>query len=147
MDPVDESDPDPWRACAVRETAEETAVVLRPDDLLAWADWTTPEFEPRRYETRFYVAVLPVEQEASDVSGETDSAGWMSPSAALAAGVAGDLALMPPTQSILLELAELGSVAAVLAAAADRTIVSILPEPVRDADGWRFRYPAVDGPS
>ena len=53
---------------------------------------------------------------------------------------------MPPTQSILMEMAELGSVAAVLAAAADRTIVPILPEPVHDAVGWRFQYPAVDGP-
>ena len=63
----------------------------------------------------------PPDQEASDVSGETDSAGWMSPSAALAASAAGALALMPPTQSILMEMAELGSVAAVVAAAADRT--------------------------
>ena len=51
---------------------------------------------------------------------------------------------MPPTQSILMELAELGSIAAVADAATGRVIVPILPEPVRDAEGWRFRYPGAE---
>ncbi len=144
MEPADDSAGDPWRACGVRETAEETGVVLHPEDLLAWAAWTTPAFEARRYETRFYVAALPAGQQAADVSGETDRAEWTAPAAALAAAAEGALALMPPTQSILMELAALGSIAAVSAAAVDRVIVSILPEPVCDADGWRFRYPSAD---
>lgn len=142
MDPADRSAADPWRACAVRETTEETGVVLAPEELLAWAAWTTPAFEPRRYETRFYVAALPAGQEAADVSGETDSAEWTAPAEALAAAARGELALMPPTQSILLELVELGSLAAVRAAAEDRRIVPVLPELVRGPEGWRFHYPA-----
>lgn len=144
MDPADQESDDPWRACGVREATEETGVVLDPADLLAWAEWTTPAFEARRYETRFYVAALPSGQEAGDVSGETDSADWMTPAAALGAADRGELALMPPTQSILMELADLGSIAAVTAAAVGRIIVPIVPEPVRHEDGWRFRYPAVE---
>ncbi len=147
MDPVDRAAADPWRACAVRETAEETGVRLDPDRLLPWAEWTTPAIEPRRYETRFYVAALPPGGEAADVSGETDTADWASPADALAAAAAGSLALMPPTFSILLELAELGSVSAVAEAAAGRVVVPILPEIVRDRDGWCFRYPAVEDPA
>ena len=140
MDPGDEL-PDPWRACAVRETAEETGVRLDPDGLAPWAEWTTPVFEPRRYETRFYVAALPPGQQAADVSGETDTAAWTSPTVALAAADRGTLGLMPPTRSILLELADLGTLDAVLAAAEDRVIVPVQPEAVQTSAGWRFRYP------
>lgn len=144
MDPVDRAVADPWRACAVRETREETGVELTPGKLMPWAEWTTPEFEPRRYETRFYVAALPEGQEAVDVSGETDRADWVTPAEALVGAGAGTLALMPPTQSILLELADLGSLAAVIVAAQGRTVVSILPELVRHGDGWRFVYPTAE---
>ena len=34
-------------------------LVLRADLLGAWAHWITLEFEPRRYDTRFFVAALP----------------------------------------------------------------------------------------
>lgn len=145
MDPIDRTAEDPWRACAVRETQEETGVELQVEALLPWAEWTTPEFEPRRYQTRFYVAALPGGQEAADLSGETDRAEWATPAVALAEAQAGRLALMPPTLSILLELAELGSVDAVVAAAAKRIVVPILPELVRTAGGWRFVYPPAEG--
>ena len=79
MDPVDETAADPWRACAVRETIEETGVIVDPTALLDWAEWTTPELEPRRYRTKFYVAALPADQEATDISGETDRAEWSTP--------------------------------------------------------------------
>lgn len=84
VDPVDGSGgTDPVRACALRETYEETGVRLGEGDLHAWAHWTTPEFEPRRHDTRFFVAALPDGQVARDVSGETDRAEWTAPAAAL----------------------------------------------------------------
>ena len=55
LEPADENWADPIRRCAVRETEEETGVVLDPDELRPWAHWITPEFEPRRYDTYFYV--------------------------------------------------------------------------------------------
>ena len=60
---------DPVRACALRETAEETGVRLDEDDLVPWAHWITPELEPRRYDTYFFLAGMPPDQEAQDVSG------------------------------------------------------------------------------
>ena len=132
--------------CAVRETEEETGVRLAPDALLPWAHWVTPELEPRRYDTFFYLAALPADQQADDRSGETDHAAWSTPAAAFADAQAGRIGLMPPTLSILLELAELGSLPAVREAAADRVIERVLPRLVRDGDGWRFAYPRVGGP-
>jgi 8-oxo-dGTP pyrophosphatase MutT (NUDIX family) len=142
MDAADGTDPvGQIRACAVRETLEETGVALAPADLLPWAHWITPEVEPRRFDTHFFVAVLPAGQSASDISGETDSADWARPEDALAAAGRGEIALLPPTLSILMELAEAGSVAAVLQAAEDRVIGPVLPQVVNTGGGWVFGYP------
>ena len=144
LDPIDEAAPDPVRACAVRETIEETGVGLAPEALLDWAHWITPDPEPRRFDTRFFVAVLPTGQQARDVSGETDRAAWTAPADALAAGDRGEIGLMPPTLSILLELAEAGSVERLLDRATDRVITTVRPRILRDGTGWRFDYPEAD---
>jgi len=145
LDPADGSADNPIRRCAVRETEEETGVLLDPGALLAWAHWVTPEFEPRRYDTFFFLAELPDGQQADDRSGETDRAEWSTPDAALAAEGAGQIALMPPTLAILLELSELGSLDAIRQAATERVVERVLPRLVEGAAGWQFRYPARGG--
>jgi 8-oxo-dGTP pyrophosphatase MutT (NUDIX family) len=131
---------DPVLACALRETAEETTVRLDADALVPWARWVTPAAEPRRYDTTFYLAALPGGQEARDVSGETVRAAWTSVRQALADREAGDLVLMPPTWSILVELAAAPDVATLLRAGAGRQVETVLPRVVRHEDGWRFAY-------
>jgi hypothetical protein len=49
---------------------------------------------------------------------------------------------MPPTYSILLELADLPDLAAVWERAAGRVIEPVLPELVQTETGWYFGYPA-----
>jgi len=144
LEPADEQADDPIRRCAVRETEEETGVRLDPATLLPWAHWVTREIETRRYDAHFFLAELPEGQQADDLSGETDRAEWSTPEAALAAERAGRIALMPPTLSILLELSELGSLAAIREAAADRVVECVLPQLVQVPDGWQFRYPVAE---
>ena len=134
---------DPVRSCAVRETAEETGVVLAEADLHPWAHWITPEVEPRRYDTKFFVATMPADQEASDISGETDHAEWSTPGEALAAELAGKIRMLPPTMSILIELADLPTLPDVISNAADRQIEPVLPIVVKAVRGWELRYPQV----
>jgi 8-oxo-dGTP pyrophosphatase MutT (NUDIX family) len=142
LDPVDaESGPDPIRRCAVRETAEETGVVIDEDDLLPWARWITPEIEPRRYDTWFFVASMPGDQEAVDISGETDFAAWSPPRRALSAERSGSIKMLPPTMSILIELADFRTVADVINHATGRQIEPVLPQLVKTETGWQFRYP------
>jgi 8-oxo-dGTP pyrophosphatase MutT (NUDIX family) len=136
---------DPARACGLRETAEETGVQLRSDDLVPWAHWITPEPEPRRYDTHFFVAALPADQQAHDVSGETDHAAWELPVSALAAADRGDIALMPPTRSILLELADASSMRELFVAASGRVIECVLPQMIKTESGWTLRYPIRSG--
>jgi 8-oxo-dGTP pyrophosphatase MutT (NUDIX family) len=134
-------DRDHFRSCAIRETAEETGVALVEADLHPWAHWITPEIEPRRYDTKFFVATMPAGQEASDISGETDHAEWSTPAEALVAERAGQIRMLPPTMSILIELADLPTAAGVINNATDRQIEPVLPILVRTGSGWVFRYP------
>ncbi|MBO0810711.1 MAG: NUDIX hydrolase [Microlunatus sp.] len=127
-------------ACAVRETAEETGVHLGADDLHPWAHWITPEAEPRRYDTFFYLAGLPAGQDAADVSGETSAAQWRTAADLLAAADAGEIAMLPPTRSIVIELTAYATVQDALAATADRVVETVLPRAVKGPAGWTFEY-------
>jgi hypothetical protein len=84
---------------------------------------------------------LPADQEAADLSGETDRAEWSTPADALAAERSGGIAMLPPTMSILIELADLQTVAAVINHALNRQIEPVLPQLVETRSGWQFRYP------
>lgn len=111
-------------------------LVLRTDLLGAWAHWITPAFEPRRFDTRFFVAVLPEGQSVGHLPREADRAEWAPLSRVLAAVEAGDAAMLPPTHITCSELAAMEA-ADVLTAAATRRIFPISPELV-EIDGQHF---------
>lgn len=102
-------------------------LVLRTDLLAAWAHWITPESEPRRFDTRFFVALMPAGQRTRDVSGEADHVIWMRPSDALAGADMGELQMLPPTYVTLSELAIYVDPREAIAAAAARVITTIMP--------------------
>lgn len=109
---------------------------LRADLLGAWAHWITPQFEPRRYDTRFFVATLPPDQPAVVPAAEAEAAFWMECGAAVRAAQAGTLAMMTPTVRNLQALSRTGSagLAAAVAGTADRRIPVVEPRVV-EADG------------
>ena len=141
-------DADPFAIGAIRETFEETGVLLaRPEsglplstsgpiaavsarlasgepfslallkaglvpDLealvpIAW--WITPAQEPRRFDTRFFFAVVPPAQRHSATADgvEVEDGIWLAPQAALDGYRRGELRLAPPTLATLEELAPL----------------------------------------
>ncbi|WP_433665450.1 NUDIX hydrolase [Nocardia sp. CA-128927] len=91
-------------------------LVLRADLLRPWANWITPVIEPRRYDTRFFVAVLPDGQLADGATSEAAEVQWRTPADALDRWRAGTDILLPPTWSQLDALREFGSTAEILAA-------------------------------
>jgi 8-oxo-dGTP pyrophosphatase MutT (NUDIX family) len=104
-------------------------LVVRSDLLGAWSGWLTPEFEPRRYRTWFFVAVLPVGQVTRDVSTESSSVTWLGAQSAAAAVDAGELLMLPPTYLTCLEVGLFGSPSEVLTSAASRgPIEMFMPE-------------------
>jgi 8-oxo-dGTP pyrophosphatase MutT (NUDIX family) len=78
--------------------------VLALDRLLPFARWITPEFQKRRWDTRFFAAEAPRRQIAQCDGTETSEAVWLRPAAALEAYRAGEHLLAPPTFRVLEEL-------------------------------------------
>ena len=112
---------------ALTALLERRGLVLRTDLLGVWAAWCTPEFEPRRFRTWFFVAVLPEGQRTRDVSSESSSVTWMPALGACDAVDAGELGMMPPTYLTCLEVGQHASPAEVLEAAEGRTVEMFTP--------------------
>jgi 8-oxo-dGTP pyrophosphatase MutT (NUDIX family) len=109
---------------------DKRGLVMRTDLLRAWAHWITPEVEPKRFDTRFFVAALPAGQRTRDVGGEADRVTWMAPADAIAGGERGEMVLMPPTIATLRDVASYSSVDALLDA--EREIETVFPKLVLD---------------
>jgi 8-oxo-dGTP pyrophosphatase MutT (NUDIX family) len=69
----------------------------------------TPDFYPMRFDTRFYLARLPQHQVALQSSEEVTETLWISPDEALARGYRDDFPILPPTTTVLADLAQLGT--------------------------------------
>ncbi len=120
-------------------------LALRADLLRPWAHWITPELEPRRYDTRFFVAALPPGQLTRDVGGEADATMWLTPAAAVKLHEQGELDMLPPTIITLQELAEYATTSEVLSAAAGRDIAPVLPRIVVSGDQVELLLPHEEG--
>ncbi|WP_458087025.1 NUDIX hydrolase [Streptomyces malaysiensis] len=114
------------RDLSFAEFLDRRGLVLRSDLLGCWARWITPEFEPRRYDTWFFVAALPRGQRTRNASTEADRTVWIRPGDAADGYDQGELLMMPPTIATLRQLAAFGSVAEALAAAADQDMTPVL---------------------
>lgn len=114
-------------------------LVLRADLLRPWSNWVTPEEEPRRYDARFFLAVLPEGQRADGATSEVSGSGWRSPADALADWRDHRVGLLPPTWTTLSELEECGTLAAALRT--QRSIEKIVPRVVRDDGKLRVVLP------
>jgi hypothetical protein len=77
---------------------------LQLSRLAPWAHWVTPEAFKPRFDTRFFVAFVPEDQECSPDKRETTHGTWVSPEQGLAANLKGEIPLSPPTLVTLHEL-------------------------------------------
>ncbi|MEO5725074.1 MAG: hypothetical protein ABIQ39_16075, partial [Ilumatobacteraceae bacterium] len=85
---------------------------------MAWvAWWVTPKGEsPRRFDTRFFLAVAPEDQKLVHDHSETIASRWLRPAEAIDCGRRGEMMLMPPTIANLEFLSQFDSADAALVA-------------------------------
>jgi 8-oxo-dGTP pyrophosphatase MutT (NUDIX family) len=69
----------------------------------------TPEFYPMRFDTRFYVASLPPYQTPLLHSEEVTDSLWIKPAQAMARAYREDFPILPPTTTVLDDLARIGT--------------------------------------
>ncbi|MFF3402129.1 NUDIX hydrolase [Streptomyces sp. NPDC002659] len=123
------------RELSFADFLDRRGLVLRSDLLGAWARWITPEFEPRRYDTWFFVAALPEGQRTRNASTEADRAVWIRPAEGAAGYDKGDLLMMPPTIATLRALEPYRAAADALAAAGEQDLTPVLAQARLDDEG------------
>lgn len=130
-----------WTA-ALRELEEEAGVRLGHEggyDLAGmrpWAHWLTPEVEPRRFDTWFFVVRAPDGVEPRVDGGEAVRGGWYTAADGCRLAMAGELPVAPPTLRTLYELLPFGTVAEILTA--PRRTPPVCPRFTQAADGTLF---------
>jgi len=142
VDPADGEGEAGYRACAVRELAEEAAIELpAEEELVLFSRWITPEVISRRFDAWFFLALAPAHTPPRADGVETVEAAWFEPRSALDAQGAGELVLAFPTIRQLEALAGFATAEAALAAHRGRAIDPILPKVVGTRDDHRVVLP------
>jgi len=112
-------------AAGCREVLEEAKVRLDPAALIEFARWVTPEVEPKRFDARFYVAVVPADERGGVDQHEVTEGAWLTPMDALLAAERSEIALPPPTLWNLQDLARLPTIDMVLSEARRRVAAGV----------------------
>ena len=129
------------RELAMTDFLERRGLVLRTDLLGAWGAWLTPIFEPKRYRTWFFVALLPEGQRTRDVSTESSEVTWLPAIDAVTQAEAGDMLMLPPTYLTSLEVSQFAGPDEVIAAAHGRVLEMHCPSVVPLGEGWTLSIP------
>lgn len=127
------------------ELVQKYELQLDLTDLQPYAHWITPDFMPKRFDTRFYVARAPDGQEALHDGRETTEAVWVTPTEVLEKAEAGEAKLLFPTRVNLERLEDLGSVSAICEFAQPENVVTVLPVVESDETGKFLRIPKAAG--
>ena len=121
-----------------------THLRLATSALLPWSRWVTPHLPSmmkKRFDTRFFVAAMPMQQTAQHDEHEATASVWLTPRNALSRYWANDIELAPPQIMSLVHLARHTDVRSVLTAAVAQPPPTIAPEPF-DQNGMRITcYP------
>jgi 8-oxo-dGTP pyrophosphatase MutT (NUDIX family) len=123
------------------DLAQREGILYAPDLLTPYSHWITPEIEPRRFNTRFFLAPFPKGQVAAHDRMELTESRWMTPASALAEHKAGRIVLMPPTLKTMEELETFSCTGDLLASTRSKRICTTFPEVFRTADSFGIRLP------
>jgi len=82
--------------------------ILSLSRLIRWSHWVTPEAMKPRFDTRFYIGLMPSGQECSPDTREMTHGIWVRPEDALTGNLRRDVPLSPPTLVTLQELLPYG---------------------------------------
>jgi 8-oxo-dGTP pyrophosphatase MutT (NUDIX family) len=128
------------------EILEELGLALALDQLTHYGHWITPTTVPVRFDTRFFVAVLPDGQVASPSPFEMVEGEWIRPEVALEAGRSGGRSIHFATVAQLRRLAEHRSLNDLLHFVRTKPIRTVMP-PTREVNGRLIPYlpPEIDG--
>jgi len=122
------------------QAVDRTEIRYALDDLVYIAHWITPEPEPRRYDTRFFLARVAPGAQCVLEGDELAEARWISPAEAMEKFSQGTMMLLPPTADTLRRLGEFRDLDEAWSALADAPVPAILPRMRRDPAGVMIEF-------
>jgi 8-oxo-dGTP pyrophosphatase MutT (NUDIX family) len=114
---------------------------IAADQLLYLAHWITPEPEPRRYDTRFFLARVGPDAVCTPHEEEATESVWLTARGAVHFFEGGSLRMLPPTVHTLRRLAGFATVDEIFAALADAAVPEIMPVMRVVPDGVTIELP------
>ncbi len=137
----DDAEADARRA-AVRETHEESGLVLDPGSLVSFTRWVTPDIRPKRFDTWFFLAPISASASVRVDGQEMTGHRWLTPQAGLDAP---DVGLAPPQFVTLTWLTEFRDVASATATLPRREFITFRPLVIPHEGGACILYPGDAG--
>lgn len=125
----------------LRQVAVTHGLRFMGDALLYIAHWITPVPEPRRYDTRFFLARVEEGAECVVHQAEMVDAQWLTPGEAVRRFEAGEIKLLPPTVHTLRRLAGFGTFPELWEALLGAPVPPILPRMRRHPEGVVIEVP------
>lgn len=123
------------------QIAREGEILFALDKLHYYAHWITPEAFSERFNTRFFLALHPVGQEANYDQKETTAGIWITPQKALEENLKGEVILSPPTVKTLEDLSRFKSMDDLFNSLKNREIYPILPFLTKISSGPVIIFP------
>ncbi len=110
-------------------------LVVALDRLVRFAHWVTPTFMPKRFDTHFFLALVPQGQIAEHDGREVTASEWIAPGDAVARAAAGQATILFPTRLNLEMLGDAETVEQALAQAGQRPVAEVMPLIEQDEQG------------
>jgi 8-oxo-dGTP pyrophosphatase MutT (NUDIX family) len=104
---------------------------LAADRVWYFSHWITPEQVPRRFDTRFFIAAMPADQETVAHQWESAAAEWVRPAEALRAHQEGRWQMISPTLTTLAAISPFADTRSMLAAVAAESHLGELTDELR----------------
>jgi 8-oxo-dGTP pyrophosphatase MutT (NUDIX family) len=134
------------RAAGIRELREEAGITLAgPDELVAFSRWITPAQVKVRFDTWFFLAVLPDGAEPRIDGEEIVDVRWYEPPAALDAARNGEILLVFPTIKHLEQISAFDTSTALIEHARGREVRPVEPRVTISGETARVLLPGEPG--
>ena len=131
---------------SLSDIAQRERLMFATDRLMYWAHWITPAGQPRRYDTRFFVARAPQGQIAAHDGREVTDSCWITPEGALEKVQAGEWMMILPTLHNVRMLGDCrNSLEVERFARTEREIAAIQPRAVWKGSQLTFLLPGEPG--
>ena len=127
---------------------KEEDLVLSTENIAPLSHWITPQFETKRFDTRFFIAYLPEKQTVKHDGMEITQSIWINPQEALKKAIEGDMQMILPTTENLKLCADFDNAEDMLKNQKNLTkndIKPILPKFFKDNGSWNILFPGDDG--